>query len=378
MCLVLFCVFASVTGATVKAASLYGKVIEVNSGDVITIFNLNRPVRVKLLGVDAPELNQAFGDVAKKHLYDLLFDKSVLVHYSGIAADQSLTGRVLLNDADIGAQMIRDGAAWLDPNNMDRLSATERDVYQQSEMAARSERRGLWQQANPTAPWEFVKAEQVKRYPVVSLRANEPSTRAKPSGLVSELTNLSLMGPKVKTAGPSSVAPVVKSEIIDGDLPAGLPFTAFPPRNGTRIVKTMGFGSEMVKANQYLAWEGRNLYTLGWFTAQTYGEEDSMALDNFIFNDFIAGSAGAYTGGDPNSRCEPQSKKDVSVNGYFGVEMDLSLCPMPTRIRAFTKTTGDRREVYFAAVVFQDDDANVTRFMKTFTVRGNKPPTKQK
>ena len=42
------------------------------------------------------------------------YDKSVLVEYSGIAADSSLTGRVLLNNTDIGAQMIRDGAAWFD------------------------------------------------------------------------------------------------------------------------------------------------------------------------------------------------------------------------------------------------------------------------
>ena len=82
--------------SAVNAASLFGKVIEVNSGDVITIFNLNRPVRVKLLGVDAPEMDQAFGDVAKKHLADLVYDKSVLVEYAGIAADHSLTGRVLL------------------------------------------------------------------------------------------------------------------------------------------------------------------------------------------------------------------------------------------------------------------------------------------
>ena len=79
---VLFCAFVSVSGVTGYAASLYGKVIEVNSGDVITIFNLNRPVRVKLLGVDAPELDQAFGDVARKHLSDLVFDKAVLVDYS--------------------------------------------------------------------------------------------------------------------------------------------------------------------------------------------------------------------------------------------------------------------------------------------------------
>src|SRR2546423_4439162 len=100
-----------------RAASLFGKVIEVQSGDVITIFNLNRPVRVKLLCVDAPELDQAFGDVARKHLSDLVYDKSVLVEYSGISADGSVAGRVLLNNTDVGAQMIRDGVAWFDAGN---------------------------------------------------------------------------------------------------------------------------------------------------------------------------------------------------------------------------------------------------------------------
>src|ERR1044072_1320207 len=133
----------------VAAASLFSKVVDVASGDVITIYNLNRPVRVKLMGVAAPEMNQVFGDVAKKHLADLVFEKSVLVEYAGIAADSSLTGRVLLNDADIGAQMIRDGVASFDPTTGNRLSATDREIYQQSEQAARTEKRGLWQQPNP-------------------------------------------------------------------------------------------------------------------------------------------------------------------------------------------------------------------------------------
>jgi len=371
VCLVLSCVFVSAAAATAKAASLFGKVIEVNSGDVITIFNLNRPVRVKLLGVDAPELNQAFGDVAKKHLSDLVFDKGVLVNYSGIAADQSLTGQVLLNDADIGAQMIRDGAAWFDLNNVDRLSATDREVYQQSEQAARREKRGLWQQTNPVAPWDFVKAENLKKYPAVSLNKNEASLRVRPDGLVSELTNFSLMTRNVKAAEPSAAVSVLEREMIEGDgLPSGLPFTALAPPNGTHIVKSVTFRSEIVKTNQYLAFEGRNLYTIGWFTAKSQGEDDHVALDQFVFSEFMAGAAGALTGGDPKARCYPQSEKDVSANGYFGVELDLSLCPMPTRIRAFTKTTGDKREVYFAAVTFREEDANVTRFIKTFTMRG--------
>jgi micrococcal nuclease len=173
--LVLLCAFLFISPAGVEAASIVGKVIEVNSGDVITIFNLNRPVRVRLLGVDAPEMDQAFGDIAKKHLADLVYDKSVLVEYAGISNDHSLNGRVLLEGADVGAQMIRDGAAWVDPSNQHRLSATDREVYQQSEVAAHNERRGLWQQENPVAPWEFVRALALRSHPVASLNTVSPA-----------------------------------------------------------------------------------------------------------------------------------------------------------------------------------------------------------
>jgi endonuclease YncB( thermonuclease family) len=356
----------------VKGASLFGKVIEVNSGDVITIFNLNRPVRVKLLGIDAPEMDQAFGDVAKNHLSDLVFDKGVLVQYSGIGADGSITGRVLLNDADIGAQMVRDGAAWFDLKNSDRLAVMDRDVYQQSEQAARSERRGLWQQANPISPWDFVKAQELKTHPVSSLKATESSTRVKPGGSSSELTNLALMTSSVKAALPSASTDA-SIEVLEGaELPSGLPFTALPPRNGTRFVKSTAFGPEIVKANGYFAIEGRNIYSVIWFTAPTYGEDDRTAMDRMIFNELIAGVAGAFTGGDPQARCSPQSEKDVSSNGYWGLELDMSECQIPTRLRVFTKVTNDRREVYLAMVTFKDEDANVKRFMSTFTIRGKK------
>ncbi|HXQ70480.1 MAG TPA: thermonuclease family protein, partial [Pyrinomonadaceae bacterium] len=112
---------------SVKASTLFGRVIEVNDGDVITVFNLNRPVRIKLLAIDAPEAGQAFGHVARTHLSDLVYDKSVLIEYSGIAPDGSLVGRVMLDKTDVGAQMIRDGAAWFDANNQGRLSDADRE-----------------------------------------------------------------------------------------------------------------------------------------------------------------------------------------------------------------------------------------------------------
>jgi hypothetical protein len=134
----------------------------------------------------------------------------------------------------------------------------------------------------------------------------------------------------------------------------------------------MPFGADVVKVNAYLALEGGNAYSVTWFTAPTYGEDDRMAMDQIILNEMMAGAGGALNGGDPQARCTPQSDKDVSSNGYWGRELDLSICPIPIRIRVFTKATGDRREVYFALVGIRNDDANVARFLKTFTIRSKK------
>ena len=373
---VLSCVFVTGSCVVVDAASLYGKVIEVNSGDVITIFNLNRPVRVKLLGVDAPEMSQEFGDVAKKHLSDLVFNQAVLVNYSGIGPDKSLTGKVLLNDADIGAQMIRDGAAWLDANNSDRLSESDREVYQQSELAARSERRGLWQAENPVAPWEFIRVQALRKNQIVPSKTNNSPTIVKRNGSPSELTNLTLMmTPAINAAagGPANVS-LLKRELIEGtELPAGLPFKVLIPRGGTRVVESIAFGLGIVKSNQYAVAEGKTQFIVMWFTAPTYGEDDKMALDQLVFETAKKGAGGAFSGGNPQARCAPQSEREIESNGYSGEELDLTACLIPARIRAFTKASGDQREVYVALVNFIEDDASAMRFLKSFAIRDKKP-----
>ena len=109
-----------------------------------------------------------------------------------------------------------------------------------------------------------------------------------------------------------------------------------------------------------------------WFTAPTYGEDDKMALDQMAFDGAMKGSAGAYSGGDPQARCTPQSERVIESNGYWGQELDLSGCLIPSRVRAFTKVTGNRREVYAALVNFIDDDASATRFLKSFVIRDKK------
>lgn len=372
----------------VEAATLFGRVIEVNDGDVITVFNLNRPVRVKLMGVDAPEANQAFGDVAKKHLSALVYDKSVLVEYWGIAADGSLVGRVTLDKADIGAQMIRDGAAWFDASNQGRLSVDDREVYQQSEQAARNERRGLWQAQDPIAPWEFVKAQALRKNPAASLNTILPPASAKPNRPTPELTSLTLMAARMAPPSASSSA----SAASDADTawaassgpknwqpykPAGENFSALLPDDGQKKTIPIPFGDQMVDVNVYASRDGWAIYALMWIKGPSAGETDRVAINSTIKGFLTGVSQGYERGSGSQFSCEMQGERRFSSGGFSAIEYDLPTCTIPAKVRAYSRVVGSDRQMYVGAVFYsQEEDANVSRFMKSFTVTTATPKPK--
>jgi micrococcal nuclease len=374
--LVLLCAFLCIAVADVDAASLFGKVIEVNSGDVITVFNLNRPVRVRLLGVDAPELDQTFGDVAKKHLADLIYDKSVTVEYSGIDGDHSVNGQVSLEGVDIGAQMIRDGVAWLDPSNQYRLNATDRAVYQESEAAARSERRGLWQQENPVAPWEFARALAMRRAPAATLNAVvAPVKRPAPDRPTPELNSLTLIASRVAAAVPSSNvnSPALPEGFlapVDGGnwkvlRPAGERFSALVPEGEMQDLPDK---NGIKDVHLYRGRDGRASFVVLWLTGPTYGESDADAIregtDSFTK---VFGQETAFG-------CESmQNDKDISMGGFTGLEFEFK-CRVPLKTRVFTRIINGDRQVYMAMVLYREKDDNIDRFINSFTITEARPP----
>ena len=363
---------------SVAAASLSGKVVEVNSGDVVTISNLNRPVRVRLLGVDAPELDQTFGDVAKKHLADLVYDKSVLVEYAGIASDHNLNGRVLLDGADIGAQMIRDGAAWVDPSNVQRLSATEREVYQQSELAARSERRGLWQQESPLAPWEFARAIELKTKPAAALNTVSVARRPAPDRPTPELTSLTLMASRLTT--PATTARVNSPALPEGFLapvnggtwhllrPAREQFSVLVPEEGDQqSIPLEGLGG-VGNGHVYRGRDGRAAFVVTWMTGLTAGESDAEAIKTGVAG-FLRGF-GEHTAFSCQSL---ENEKDISMRGFTGLEFELGSCTVPVKARVFTRIINGERQLYLAVVLYMGQDENVNRFINSFTITEARP-----
>jgi endonuclease YncB( thermonuclease family) len=386
---VFLCTLLGVLVPSVRAASLFGKVIEVNSGDVITISNLNRPVRVRLLSVDAPEMDQAFGEVAKKHLWDLVYDKSVLVEYSGISPDSSLTGRVFLNNADIGAQMIRDGAAWFDVNNVSRLGVSDREIYQQSELAARSERRGLWHAENPTAPWEFVKAKALGHNPVVS-SPSTPLTKPRGNRPTPELTSFSLL--TRGAAAPTSESPGPTDSDLSWALPSPGPenwtrlrpegenFSALVPEGGAMRTIPVPAGNETVDTHVYMVRDGQSVFSITWMTGPSDGETDRDVM-TFSMRRYLEGvgegfeARGKSVGRPVAFSCDLENEKDISMSGYTGSEFNLSSCTVPGYARIFTRVVNNKRQMYVATAFYMAEDENVMRFLKSFTVG---PPATKK
>ena len=60
-----------------------GRVVGVSDGDTVRILVNEKPVTVRLQGIDAPELGQSFGSRSKEALSKLVAGKTVSVRKSG-------------------------------------------------------------------------------------------------------------------------------------------------------------------------------------------------------------------------------------------------------------------------------------------------------
>jgi hypothetical protein len=331
------------------------------------------------LGVDAPEKDQFYGDVAKQHLKDLIFDKLVSVEYSGIGSNGSLVGRVLINGTDVGAQMIRDGVAWCDPTYDSRLTEADRNVYLQSEQAARNEKRGLWQADHPVAPWEFVKNEASKHALEVNMEepppvpVRTPTKRARPT---TELTSLGLLRMDRPSGGVFGSASSGSSGSSASDAstwekyhPEGENFSALLPTGGRLLKDSVPFGDQMLPITFYVAQEGYALYAVMWMSGPSRGETDASAIDGTLHG-FLGGIGQGYESAGGKFVCEPQHSTDISLGGYSGREFDMKGCTVPAVARVFTKVTDGQRQMYIGSVFFAKEDPNVMKFINSYTING--------
>ncbi|HEX7297124.1 MAG TPA: thermonuclease family protein, partial [Pyrinomonadaceae bacterium] len=344
----------------VRAASFYGKVTEVNDGDLITVSNLNRPVKVRLLGVDAPEPGQPFAEVAKQHLKDLVADKMVTVEYSSLGAHSSVVGKVILEGVDVCAQMIRDGAAWFDVNNNSRLSETERQVYTQSEQAARNEKRGVWQSGDAIAPWEFVRQQTLRLAKTpTSLNQSDATTTSQRRSVrsSSQLSPEAILGSDYVKAGDqssaawiSAMAPIAREWRLFE--PPGQNFSVIVPEGGRKSLEVTFVEEKPINTYAYMVKERSTMYGVIWMAGPTQGELDEVAIPMTVAA-ILKGMSKSYESMGQKYRCDAKAPKKVAVKGWTASEFELVGCHNPGIIRVYTRVTGEERTFIMGLSFFE-------------------------
>lgn len=131
-------------------ASLFafnGKAVSIHDGDTITVLQDKRQIKVRLYGIDAPELKQPYGKKSKQFLANLIAGKVVEVEENGKDRYKRTIGIVYLGNTDINAQMVANGYAWAYRKFSKR--------YAPQESKAKKQGLGLWQDKEPIPPWEW-------------------------------------------------------------------------------------------------------------------------------------------------------------------------------------------------------------------------------
>ena len=68
---IMFAIF--IFSLSIIAVAVSGKVIRVSDGDTILIQSGSQKIRVRMYGIDAPELKQKYGEESKKYLEKRIF-----------------------------------------------------------------------------------------------------------------------------------------------------------------------------------------------------------------------------------------------------------------------------------------------------------------
>lgn len=132
------------------AAEIQGNVIRVIDSDTIEVLQDNKPVRIRLANIDAPEKKQAYGRWSTNQLKSLIAAQPVTVTYTQSDRYGRIIGRVFMtNGIEANRFMVKSGAAWVYEryNTDDELPALQ--------LEAQKMKRGLWADSQPLPPWEW-------------------------------------------------------------------------------------------------------------------------------------------------------------------------------------------------------------------------------
>ncbi|HAP08461.1 MAG TPA: hypothetical protein DCR20_11575 [Planctomycetaceae bacterium] len=145
-----------------RGTELTGAVEGVPDGDVLLLRVAGgREYRVRLNGIDAPELQQPYGRKAQELLAGLLRDRPLRVVTLGEDRGGQVIGDVYVSLAPGAAEtllnvdLVERGWAW----HFVRF-AKDNKALAEAEQSARAARRGLWSEDGAVSPWDYRRQQE--------------------------------------------------------------------------------------------------------------------------------------------------------------------------------------------------------------------------
>ena len=152
------------------------KVTHISDGDTFTcLTGANEQLKVRLAEIDAPELNQPYGNQSKQSLSALIHSEMVKLDVQDIDDYGRTVARTIRMDGvDVNAEQVRSGAAWVYPKYVRDKSL----LVLQAE--AKNSHRGLWElpPADQMPPWDWRHSKQTTGSASEATELTEPKRQA--------------------------------------------------------------------------------------------------------------------------------------------------------------------------------------------------------
>jgi micrococcal nuclease len=126
-----------------------GKCVGISDGDTISVMRESAAAKIRVEGIDCPELGQAFGNAAKRFTSNLVFGRVVQVKQMSVDQYGRIVGRAIVDGADLSLELLKAGLAW----HYTQYSSDP--ILAAAERQARQAKIGLWSQLDPSPPWVF-------------------------------------------------------------------------------------------------------------------------------------------------------------------------------------------------------------------------------
>ena len=135
-------IVASVLGAYTSIENIF-----VVDGDTIKGNVDSKRITIRLVEIDAPEMDQPFGLASKNFLIKLTSNEKITYTSEGEDRYGRTLGKLYKNNENLNILMVKSGFAWVYERYVKNQNLY---VYQE---VAKSKNLGLWQSKKPIAPW---------------------------------------------------------------------------------------------------------------------------------------------------------------------------------------------------------------------------------